>query len=469
MTPKSLSRLDLFSQHPTISKGIRTVRVFLDYYDSVLAKDMQAFARYHATHFHNLTQRVDNLAYENNILDLPVETLVEAVKKGPEYVNYWIDFSSGIIRSDSQYLKILHEAHRLYQSNFDTQEKLRNGEFITAIAAAFERMQMVETLEIRDYRSKYADDSDQMYERKGRPSYCEVVHDHEAMVESMVFPIKWEHTRKHELGHPCIDQLVRLPATIYLAGCNLTAFHIDVSGPRDLALFATEKDQLAELTNSMQNLKTFSFFIRDERDGMSVDEWPPRRADEILYMGNYLTHLLDTSSLQSLTMDLFFLWDNQDLRQTPNLLSILDARVLRKWKNLSYLNLTFLPIRLQDIEALTKYVIKPRVKIDFSAILLLDGDWDVVLDMMRGHTGPHTKFHDLRFTDSASLWVEMYHAPREDSASEDEGNAALPPGSTYCTKAEAYLRGLIDYNPLKEMDPKGDSTDDGAESDSLWE
>lgn len=58
--------------------------------------------------------------------------------------------------------------------------------------------------------------------------------------------------------------------------------------------------------------------------------------------------------------------------------------------------------------------------------------------------------------------------------SEEEGNKALPPGTIYCTKAEAYLRGLIDKNPLKEKMPREEDVDSGSEggslgSHSLWE
>lgn len=415
MTPKSLSRFDLFSRHPTISKGIRTIRVFLDYYDSVLAKDIQAFSSYHARHFRHLTRRISHQIYENNRWRMPLEVLDEAVKEGLVYFREWTDFSNGCVHQETPYLTVLREAHKKYQANFVIQEKLRDGDFITAVAAGFGRMPMAGTLEVRDYRSGYWDGSDQMYERKGRPPYWEIVHDFEAMVESMVFPMKWEHSRKGELGHPCIDQLIRLPAAIHRAGGSVTSFDIDVSGPRDLVLFATEKHELEKLTNSIQNLKSFSFIFREESDGISVDDWPPRRADETLHVGNFLACILSTSSLQSLKMNLFFLWNNEDLNLTPNFLSILDAKVLRKWESISYLNLTFLPIRRQDIEALTKYVIKPQVQIDFSRILLLDSEWDVILEIMHEKTGKHTRFHDLRFTDTASLWVEMYEAPRADS------------------------------------------------------
>ena len=49
MHSASLAPLKTISQHPTIGKGVRAVRVLLDYYDYNLATDIRLFAEFSAS------------------------------------------------------------------------------------------------------------------------------------------------------------------------------------------------------------------------------------------------------------------------------------------------------------------------------------------------------------------------------------------------------------------------------------
>jgi hypothetical protein len=144
---------------------------------------------------------------------------------GKSYVGSREDF---VEETDLIYRGVLQTAHERYCQHFKEQEILRKDEyFIKAVAAAFARIPIVETLEIYNFD---VEGSWRTYSR----SWDDQASDKEALGQNLLLPMRWEEARLYELGDPPAEILVKLPAAIHQAGGAITALNLELSFPEAL-------------------------------------------------------------------------------------------------------------------------------------------------------------------------------------------------------------------------------------------
>ncbi len=159
--PYSLSNFQNLTCHPTISKGIQAVRVGLDFYESLLAVNMQKFA-YNTARLRHIIFNMQKEA------ELAPEELKESVRAALEKFNAihfsWKSFteieaqySSPIPRSADfhSHVLLLQRAQIEYHQCYLEQRMLIDtGTFVQAVAAAFSRMLTARFLELSDRHTR---------------------------------------------------------------------------------------------------------------------------------------------------------------------------------------------------------------------------------------------------------------------------------------------------------------------------
>ncbi|KAF8853853.1 hypothetical protein BDZ45DRAFT_748106 [Acephala macrosclerotiorum] len=245
----SLSHLKEVSRHSTISTGVRTLRVVVDFYDSLLAKDFRTFADFNID---DLSTTIQFMELMNVVIDGPNEVTVyleneerdlEAVRKLKIILQPWnrllVEISDGIIpEEDVGFQGLLRKAHQEYGRRFAKQQAaLENGTFVRAVAATISRMPRANRLEVQDF-----DDS---AERKRSASALEQANDPSALFQHLVLGHLWEKTISRCLGQmptALIGLLVKLPIAIHKEGSSILNFGVEYRLPRASPLLSQLKN-----------------------------------------------------------------------------------------------------------------------------------------------------------------------------------------------------------------------------------
>jgi hypothetical protein len=309
-------------------------------------------------------------------LRIPIEKVAEGLRNAWDIVDIWESYVGSredfVNETNLIYRGVLQRAHERYCQHFKEQEILRKDEyFIKAVAAAFARMTIVETLEIYDFDIK---GSWRTYSR----SWIDQVSDKEALGQSLLLPMRWEEARLYELGDPPTELLVKLPAAIHQAGGLVTAFNLELSFPESLATLTQNKEDLVALTASVQRLKQFKLRSQEVRPRTF---WPPVPEAEVEHVKTFLRALLDTPSLEDLSLDFTFLWDHDNMPSSTSLGSIFTFRSWTKLHNL------FWRICTLHLEEFKQFISNLPASIEFIspyATHLLSGTWAEALDVLRG-------------------------------------------------------------------------------------
>jgi hypothetical protein len=219
-------------------------------------------------------------------------------------------------------------------------------------------------------------------------------------------------------------------------GAFLTSLDIDVSPPDDLSLLALDEDDRRSFKAAVQRLTEFNFSSRVEE---AASFWPTRRTEEVDDLGKLLTTMLDTETLRTIRLNFGFLWDNE----RPPAFSLGSIFNLRTWPNLVTLRLVGVPLHVRELERFVERLSSSVDIITIDSMHLLSGTWLEGLDILRRKATPRTDF-------------ESPYGAECDEMSGEETQAIF--GKDYSNgyhvtaKAETYIRGGSDENPLKRSD-----------------
>jgi hypothetical protein len=115
-------------------------------------------------------------------------------------------------------------------------------------------------------------------------------------------------TKYLELRAPTPDLLLKMPITlpiaIHKAGIWLTKFAIKMSSV-DLSLLSMSADEETGLQAAMQRLTSFDFLP----DDWSCDSESKRSETDIEHLRKYLTAIIDTDTLEDLSLDFETHWN----------------------------------------------------------------------------------------------------------------------------------------------------------------
>jgi len=435
MDSSSLSCLEEISCHPTIAKGVAAVRVILSFYDSVMADDIWAFADYSMEKLRETTEffeRIVSVDYETKVLHAPEETVLETIDKFKAVLESWEAFIDGTPDDpanveDLSYRMVIRKAHEEYRRRFAEQQRMReDGTFLQTVAAVMARMPRATRLEVRDNESA-------CYGK--RPYFFEQAKDNEALGRGLVFSIGWEEARVYNLGQPPAEILVKLPLAVHKAGVLLTGLSIELSIPEDFEAFAPSEQEAQNLTAAMQRLKTFEFCPRGTK-GPSF--WPAREPEEIQHLSRYLTAILDTETIDRIHLDFSSIWD-QDTQPTFSLGPIIS---LRSWPKLFAFASIAVPFHLAELERFIDHISPATMILDMNQMHMLRGNWADGLDLLRKGAVKYCNLKHPAGGECEVLSEEKYKAIF--------ANPTRQGFYDETSKAEDYIRGYIDQNPLRD-------------------
>ncbi|PMD42898.1 hypothetical protein L207DRAFT_509500 [Hyaloscypha variabilis F] len=429
MRQASLERLANISSHPTISKGVRVIRVILQHYNKFFAEDLQAFIGYQtATLDRDNASCAARTAHYSQLYGVPEDELLDAIAKVDKIVSIWATLNSADQADEHVmiYKSVLDRAYQEYAFLFQQQEKLRaDGTFVQSIAAAFRRMPTVQSLELCDTHLERG---------RLRWTHIELANDPEALRCSIVQPMHWAMTTFQNLELPLGDVLVQMPGAILEAGGMFTTLEIQVPGLQYCSILPSTASNLQSATASIQRLKSFNFRSREfmHPDVESMIE--PTQLQDL----EVFTCALHTNSLENISLEFHYSWRFHYLPRLPTF-SLGPLISIRSWQNLKTFKCVGMPLHLTELESFVDNLTVGIDEVKFHSLYLLTGSWAAALDIMRKSVAKRTSLEDPYGAECASM-------EREKSMAIFDYRAA---GSQY-SPADQYIMRLTDCNPIRD-------------------
>ncbi|KAL8657334.1 MAG: hypothetical protein Q9226_002008 [Calogaya cf. arnoldii] len=234
----SVDHLNTISRHPTIRKGVRDVRIVLDYYDYKLADDFFLFAEYSAAILGDFADFLD--------IETSPEfgdqrwTDMESIQKTRCLQETCTSFASGAvddptIRANPNNRKLLQRMHEEYRSRATAQKELcTNGKFVGNVAAAISRMPRLGRLELRER------DLENSFPWKKKAPLRAGEDDY--FPWWMLRRMTWDEGRHWMLGTPHMEILNDLPVAVHDGGIILRSLNINISSlPEAYGLLTAEE------------------------------------------------------------------------------------------------------------------------------------------------------------------------------------------------------------------------------------
>ena len=407
---------------------MKNVRVDLNYYEQSLAEDLSVFTNHHVENLSQLIELTRDLVGQNH-LRFSEDEARENIDKGERILRSWqlyLGEDGSLPADDLCYWFLLKDAHAEYRQRFAAQERLPEGDvFNPALGRAFARIPFAKRLELHESLSQGKYILDQ-------------VHDLDALRETMVCTVPWNFIRAnnmHDLSQPPAELLFKVPAAIRKAGVLLSALDIDTL-PQDYSRLVASKQDLVDLTAAVQNVKYLCFRPSDTRFHL-------REPAEIAHLARLLTALLDTKSLESITINLDSTCDRTDpdvFAPPPICLGPMLAKQTRR--NLRIILLRSFAIHHAELERFVDQLGVPLKYAGLQDIHLMSGTWADTLDVLR-RVAP-SRSSGLTFEGAIGAEVEVM--------SDDERAAVFEPRYRMIDKrslAEAYITGKIVDNPVR--------------------
>ena len=285
----SLARLDEISRHPTISKGVRAVRVVLHLYNSSFAP-LDSFLSFHADEVEDYV----DIFEQGKLWELskiPEQTASEMAGDGRAVASILRRLASASIDDggsavgDEEHRERLCAVHREYLNRLEEQASLmETGRFAQAVGAAIARMHGARKLEF--YDSDFQSMEDRRLLLPGRDVWGQ-------LCRNMLHPTLGFGLKKHDLEPPSYHSIVDVIDAVRGAGILLNSIDIKLSTlgwPGELAPYP---DKRLEFSSGMRHLRKFAFTYEGSPDDQDAEE-----------LNEFLSACLDTSSLQQLSLDM---------------------------------------------------------------------------------------------------------------------------------------------------------------------
>ena len=423
----SVAHLDTISKHPTISKGVRAVRVVLDYYDYELANNIWLFAEYSADNLGRRTDFSERLALRKTPGSL--ESDLEPIRKARELENSWTSFASDTVgdatlTANLRGLQLLQRAHEEYQSRAADQKKLLgNQDFVRSVATAISRMPLATRLEFAEF-----DCQGGRYKRTG--SFREG--DDEYFMWQILLPMTWDLGRKWGLGTPHGHVLVDLPIAVHETGSVLKGLDLEISSLPEshevLTIAETRK-----LSTAVQQVKNMHIRMQDYHLAESESAHTPAYLE---YCHQYIHALSNTDSIERIFLDLGC-FSAEDMRPLTDLGSLMTFRL---WENLVDVSWRSVALYQTDLNRFFQLLQKPLQYLHLGSVRLLSGSWSETLEILHSApTGYHVTLSDPLGAECEDLGKEekarIFDKPKDDLWATSE--------------AEDYIMGFSSPNPLK--------------------
>jgi hypothetical protein len=447
----SLERLDRISRHPTIVKGVHTVRVNLHFYTS----EFLDFGRLLSHQADQISLRSDeyndHCFYRHNHETVcerraQLEEVRDTLSRISSAEPGWHDSEGALdLEKDDQGCRArLLEVHRQYATLFSEQKSLlETGNFSRTIGLAVARMPRARKLVFSDADEKHIDERHLSLLDLGTDVWS-------ALCSLMLQPLTTYESRCNGYDPPSYGCIIRTLNAVRNAGA--WPKNIDITFCTKLfALGAPGKplftpDTRRDFSSGMRQLRHFSFKHNDV-----INEEQVERLQE------FMSACLDTPCLQTLHLNM------RPATGSCILIDMRDVMGFRTRPNLTGIDLAVVGIHLSTVARLLRRLPEPMDYIRFSDVRLLtspeeEGTWEEALDLLREKSCRSWKLYLPSGAERYSLPTMDYYAIFYN------GDVSSP------SAAERYIAKVIpgEPNPLRALRERGQKPD-GKQSFAMEE
>ncbi|KAK4450593.1 hypothetical protein QBC34DRAFT_437379 [Podospora aff. communis PSN243] len=348
----SLSRLGEICSHPTLSKGVRTIRVALHAYHWWLALSLDQFILHHAEALENRVRFFEpNKACEE--ADVSEAAGMEAARSARALLASWRRMLEGNMTSEDELHRArLEQTHKKYERLYLEQEWImKNGRFAQAVGSAVTKMPFLRHLEFTDAR-------------KENPYTIPCIDTCEKIYQGMLEPMTGYDVAWATRSGTCLSGVI--PEAIgAIGGARVCLDSIQIRLAVLRCALVPKPESGDNIAYATQQLKRFSFESTDYMsEGQTID------------ISGFLQLCLNSPSLTSLRLD---------LGPADGFLSgsIGEALTTRLWPELTDVFLGRVSIELSDLLRFIRALPSSSLHLEMMWIRLLSGTWQEVLSALR--------------------------------------------------------------------------------------
>lgn len=445
MASSSLTRLDHISCHPLIAKGVRKVRVVLDFFASEVEEDFNQFLfnqhqqMYHIIPWDYRTDGLRTLSREDADLE------AAAKKKIRKFLSTWNklelinqnnipnneDSTSevGLDDEDRANTLLIGRSYELYRHAYLEQERVRtDGSFVRKIACMIAKMPVARSLCIMDSG---------MDARPQAVSIARLMNSPNLLIEKFARPMTWIDSQELGIGTQPIELLSQIPLAIHKAGVMLTDVNYQITPVENFSRLFTCDDDLSGLRDAMRQLTDFTF-----SPGIVPYFAAFINGAEMSYFKKFVEAFTDTDSLQGIAIHVVLSgWDGTITTLTTG--SLLSTRTWSQLRRASFGG----PLQFEELE---KFYAKTQGLVDISlkGVYLASGSWADVLDIMRANS--------QRGFIYGPSGAECDTVSEEQDISEEQENTVNTVFEGFpSSMAQLYIRNKIPHNPLRALEEMG--------------
>jgi hypothetical protein len=363
----SLKRLEQISRHPAIANGVRAISIKLMFYNHSFT-DMQEFLGHHAFEIDNTVGLYKQCRMWELDGKIPEEEAAKLMADARDLVSTLYQLASG---NRDEYLErhALHvsKTHRLYLELLQRQDLLLQGEALyQAVGSAMARMPCARSLVFNDADFDFSSHSTRQIMTPGVDIW-------ESLRSKMLAPLTGYSVQKNHLDPPSLQCVTRLINAVRQAGASLHHLDIKLSSLRRSIDLVPSPDSRLLFSSGMRQLRSFRLVYESD----SVEEsGEANRAQNLNSLVEFLSACLDTSSLQSLDLDMRVVGHYplrlKDIFNQKKSADKLTDVFLRDWE-LDYM----------DLAAFLRRLPAQMRRFSMHNVRLQGGSWREVLDAVR--------------------------------------------------------------------------------------
>lgn len=417
------------SRHPTISKGIRAVQIFLGrHFDADIARDIGAFMRYQASRIRS------TISYWERFVTLPAlafdgtpkDVYERAIGKATSFVAHCHDaIRNGLDMSCPEHV-LLAASQEQYRRCYESQVLLQRGRFAEAVACAMKRMPTATWLVIEDENTDSTLDAP---DRMSAAIFPGDLEDPALLQQKLEAPeFSWSTARLDRLRSAPMDTIPRILQSLQDAALCLKGIDICVPLPDDLSCLSTTEIDHPKLRSISQNLRAFKFNPRHA--------WKLPLDTSNLLLG-FLSTILDTCTLQKIDLCMDFQYDRD--ADDPPTFSMAPVLLSRTWPQLKWLSYNG-AFHFEELQEVVNRLGKV-VDLEWSGYLM-DASWAEVLDFLKGRLSPGSFLGDVNGSIAGAECDGM------DGVQIDFLFGEERPFSP--SRATKFIRGWTDTNPVRD-------------------
>jgi len=482
-TQSSISFLEEVSRHPTISKGVQDVHVYLLFFSRELSQSFTKFVAYYAQELHEHLdisgqggKRVVDGSYQARGVRSSWTRILHSIlhPKPPKPARQPDPEDEDDEEGDSDYLgqhaedaahkALLERAHREYQRLYAEQEAIRqSGKLVQVLAAAMARMPHAINLDISDVVTQYLT-RQKLWDfptRRGVGVY-------EAYYKAMQVPISAVQAQRRNLKPSALyPALIQIPLAICRAGVNLKSFKIAALGMEKSSDLISDATSHEELALGLQQLEHFAFH---GTPGIQYSRLEPKKAE---HLDNFLKSCVNSPDLKVLDLDptgrfgpeMMMLLEDDENYEFPS--SCLALRPAVPRQKLRTLNLWGASFRSDELLVFLSSLPPKMESLHLSVIRLTHGTWEEILDALRKKTYGY-EFNEFE-PDEIAVLLRGLTGGEIASMTITQKRMLLEQGKYASTNmVEDYVLRFTNHNPFKEL-RMGRLDDEEWQSDELAE